>query len=150
MAGEGLAQRCGQVLRLGMEHADHIEQQFVDVPVFVIVWKLYEIRCGHRELSLTRATRRVSVVVPHPNCSGSDSEQRQCPAAATGIGEQGQRSGVQSAKWPHRLEGMGMNDAEVTMSNAATNINLVAHLKALEAAGIAIKLDQVRAMTWPL
>ncbi len=34
----------------------------------------------------------------------------------------------------------GMNDPEVTMSNAATNTNLVAHSKALEAAGIAIKL----------
>jgi four helix bundle protein len=33
-----------------------------------------------------------------------------------------------------------MNDSEVTMSNAATNTNLVAHSKALEAAGIAIKL----------
>ena len=33
-----------------------------------------------------------------------------------------------------------MNDPEVTMSNAATNTNLVAHSKALEAAGIAIKL----------
>jgi len=35
---------------------------------------------------------------------------------------------------------MGMNDPEVTMSNAATNTNLVAHSKALEAAGFAIKL----------
>ena len=34
----------------------------------------------------------------------------------------------------------GMNDPEVTMSNAATNSNLVAHTKALEAAGIAINL----------
>ncbi len=33
-----------------------------------------------------------------------------------------------------------MNDPEVTMSKAATNTNLVAHEKALEAAGIAIKL----------
>ena len=33
-----------------------------------------------------------------------------------------------------------MNDPEVTMSNAATNTNLIAHAKALEAAGIAIKL----------
>ena len=33
-----------------------------------------------------------------------------------------------------------MNDPEVTMSNAATNTNLIAHMKALEAAGIAIKL----------
>ena len=33
-----------------------------------------------------------------------------------------------------------MNDPEVTMSNAATNTNLMAHTKALEAAGIAIKL----------
>ncbi len=33
-----------------------------------------------------------------------------------------------------------MNDPEVTMSNAATNTNLIAHSKALEAAGIAIKL----------
>ena len=33
-----------------------------------------------------------------------------------------------------------MNDPEVTMSKAATNTNLVAHSKALEAAGIAIKL----------
>jgi len=35
---------------------------------------------------------------------------------------------------------MGMNDPEVTMSNAARNTDLVAHSKALEAAGIAIKL----------
>jgi four helix bundle protein len=33
-----------------------------------------------------------------------------------------------------------MNAPEVTMSNAATNTNLIAHSKALEAAGIAIKL----------
>jgi len=33
-----------------------------------------------------------------------------------------------------------MNDPEVTMSKAASNTNLVAHTKALEAAGIAIKL----------
>jgi four helix bundle protein len=33
-----------------------------------------------------------------------------------------------------------MNDPEVTMSNAVPNINLVAHTKALEAAGIAIRL----------
>ena len=33
-----------------------------------------------------------------------------------------------------------MNDPEVTMSNAATNTNLIAHTKALEAAGFAIKL----------
>ena len=33
-----------------------------------------------------------------------------------------------------------MNDPEVTMSNAARNTNLVAHSKAIEAAGIAIKL----------
>jgi four helix bundle protein len=33
-----------------------------------------------------------------------------------------------------------MNDPEVTMSNTVTNTNLVAHAKALEAAGIAIKL----------
>ena len=33
-----------------------------------------------------------------------------------------------------------MNDPEVTMSNAAKNTNLIAHTKALEAAGIAIKL----------
>ena len=33
-----------------------------------------------------------------------------------------------------------MNDPEVTMSYAATNTNLVAYSKALEAAGIAIKL----------
>ena len=33
-----------------------------------------------------------------------------------------------------------MTDPEVTMSNALTNTNLVAHEKALEAAGIAIKL----------
>ncbi len=33
-----------------------------------------------------------------------------------------------------------MNDPEVTMSSAATNTNLVALSKALEAAGIAIKL----------
>ena len=36
--------------------------------------------------------------------------------------------------------GEGMNDPEVTMSNAATKPNLIAHTKALEAAGIAIKL----------
>ena len=33
-----------------------------------------------------------------------------------------------------------MNDPEVTMSSALTNTNLVAHSRALEAAGIAIKL----------
>jgi four helix bundle protein len=33
-----------------------------------------------------------------------------------------------------------MNDPEVTMSKAATNTNLIAHTKALEAAGLAIKL----------
>ena len=33
-----------------------------------------------------------------------------------------------------------MNDPEVTMSNALTNTNLVAHEKALEAAGVAISL----------
>ncbi len=33
-----------------------------------------------------------------------------------------------------------MNDPEVTMSKAVGNTNLVAHEKALEAAGIAIKL----------
>ena len=33
-----------------------------------------------------------------------------------------------------------MNDPEVNMSKAVTNTNLVAHEKALEAAGIAIKL----------
>ncbi len=33
-----------------------------------------------------------------------------------------------------------MNDPEVTMSKAVSNTNLVAHEKALEAAGIAIKL----------
>jgi four helix bundle protein len=33
-----------------------------------------------------------------------------------------------------------MNDPEVTMSNALTNSNLVAHEKALEAAGVAISL----------
>ncbi len=33
-----------------------------------------------------------------------------------------------------------MNDPEVTMSSARTNTNLVAHSKALEAAGIAVKL----------
>ncbi len=33
-----------------------------------------------------------------------------------------------------------MNDPEVTMSKAVSNTNLVAHTKALEAAGIAIKL----------
>ena len=37
------------------------------------------------------------------------------------------------------------------MSNAVTNTNLMAHAKALEAAGIAINaFDQVRAMTWRL
>ena len=35
---------------------------------------------------------------------------------------------------------MGMNDPEVTMSNAVTENKLVAHEKALEAAGIAIAL----------
>jgi len=34
----------------------------------------------------------------------------------------------------------GMNDPEVTMPNAPTNTNLIAHEKALEAAGIAITL----------
>jgi four helix bundle protein len=34
----------------------------------------------------------------------------------------------------------GMNDPEVTMSNAVSNTNLVAYAKALDAAGIAIKL----------
>ncbi len=34
----------------------------------------------------------------------------------------------------------GMNDPEVTMSNALSNNNLIAHEKALEAAGIAITL----------
>ena len=33
-----------------------------------------------------------------------------------------------------------MNDPEVTMSKAATNTNLIAHTKALEAAGLAVKL----------
>ena len=33
-----------------------------------------------------------------------------------------------------------MNDPEVTMSNALANTNLIAHAKALEAAGSAIKL----------
>jgi four helix bundle protein len=33
-----------------------------------------------------------------------------------------------------------MNDPEVTMSNALTNTNLIAHEKALEAAGLAIAL----------
>jgi len=33
-----------------------------------------------------------------------------------------------------------MNDPEVTMSNAFANTNLIAHSKALEAAGTAIKL----------
>jgi four helix bundle protein len=33
-----------------------------------------------------------------------------------------------------------MNDPEVTMSNAVANTHLVAHTKALEAAGVAIKL----------
>ena len=33
-----------------------------------------------------------------------------------------------------------MNDPEVTMSNAVANTNLIAHVKALEAAGAAIKL----------
>ena len=36
--------------------------------------------------------------------------------------------------------GEGMNDPEVTMSNALTNTNLIAHEKALEAAGDAITL----------
>ena len=47
--------------------------------------------------------------------------------------------GVAGGRPPHRLVGMGMNDPEVPMSHA-TNTNLVAHTKALEAAGIAIKL----------
>jgi len=34
----------------------------------------------------------------------------------------------------------GMNDPEVTMSSAPTNTNLMAHVKALEAATLAIKL----------
>jgi four helix bundle protein len=34
----------------------------------------------------------------------------------------------------------GMNDPEVTMSNALTNTNLIAHDKALEAAGVAVAL----------
>ena len=34
----------------------------------------------------------------------------------------------------------GMNDPEVTMSNALTNTNLIAQEKALEAAGDAIEL----------
>ena len=38
------------------------------------------------------------------------------------------------------LEGLGMNDPEVTMSKAVTETKLVAHEKALEAAGIAIAL----------
>ncbi|MCW8984393.1 MAG: hypothetical protein OQK55_03555 [Thermoanaerobaculales bacterium] len=33
----------------------------------------------------------------------------------------------------------GMNDPEVTMSSAPTNTNLMAHVKALDAAAIAIK-----------
>ena len=40
----------------------------------------------------------------------------------------------------HNGLSVSMNDPEVTMSNAAENTNLVAHSKALEAAGIAIKL----------
>ena len=55
-----------------------------------------------------------------------------------------------------------MNDPEVTMAKAVAETKLVAHEKALEAAGIAIALvmrvpaplksiaDQVRAMTWRL
>jgi four helix bundle protein len=35
---------------------------------------------------------------------------------------------------------VGMNDPEVTMSNVLTNRNLVAHEKAIEAAGVAISL----------
>jgi len=34
----------------------------------------------------------------------------------------------------------GMNDPEVTMPNAVSDTNLVAYTKALEAAGIAVKL----------
>ena len=34
----------------------------------------------------------------------------------------------------------GMNDPEVTMTNALTNTNLIAHEKALEAAGISVAL----------
>ena len=41
---------------------------------------------------------------------------------------------------PHRLVEKDMNDPEVTMSNVLTNTNLIAHEKALEAAGIAITL----------
>ena len=53
----------------------------------------------------------------------------------------------------------GMNDPEVTMSNAVTNTRLVAHTKALAAAGAVPELgaeqalatfDEVRAMTWRL
>ena len=40
---------------------------------------------------------------------------------------------------PTGLRG-GMNDPEVIMSNALANTNLIAHVKALEAASIAIKL----------
>ena len=46
-----------------------------------------------------------------------------------------------------------MNDPEVTMSNAATNTNLIAHAKALDANGAETALflfDEVRAMTWRL
>ena len=41
---------------------------------------------------------------------------------------------------PTGLEDKGMNDPEVTMSNAVSNTKLVAQEKAIEAAGIAIKL----------
>jgi four helix bundle protein len=40
----------------------------------------------------------------------------------------------------NRRRGKSMNDPEVTMSKIATNSNLIAHTKALEAAGLAIKL----------
>ena len=42
--------------------------------------------------------------------------------------------------WLTGLWGRGMNDPEVPMSKAINNTNLVAHSKALEAAGMAIKL----------
>jgi len=63
---------------------------------------------------------------------------------------------------PHIDLGRGMNDPEVTMHNALPKNGLIAHSKALKAAGFTLSLarrvpspfrslaDQVRAMTWRL